>query len=127
MKLNLEDNAITAAVKLAEGNPGAAAVMGQLIQKHDQIDPDMPGGAFIKMCYLDDWQIYGPHIWILYKDVCEQSIARFIALLRAVQLCIIRQEDLVHASRERGIQPTFNPVDVHNDVCKQLDKFVRPE
>jgi hypothetical protein len=37
---------------------------------------------------LDSLGIYGPNVWVIFKDVCEQNHARMLAVLRATQLGI---------------------------------------
>jgi hypothetical protein len=32
---------------------------------------------------LDSLGIYGPNVWVIFKDVCEQNHARMLAVLRA--------------------------------------------
>jgi hypothetical protein len=34
---------------------------------------------------LDSLGIYGPNVWVIFKDVCEQNHARMLAVLRATQ------------------------------------------
>jgi hypothetical protein len=31
---------------------------------------------------LDSLGIYGPNVWVIFKDVCEQNHARMLAVLR---------------------------------------------
>lgn len=73
-------------VKMADGNPGAATVMARLATEGPKIDPDAAYGPFSAILGLDCDGIYGPDIWILYKDICGESLTRMVAVLRAVQL-----------------------------------------
>lgn len=91
-----------ALIKMTEGNPGALTVCMELIKKADAIDPDSLIGGFGKVLTLDTFEIYGPAIWMLYKDVCQQSLVLTIAALRAVQLGFRSPEDLHHAINNRG-------------------------
>lgn len=50
-------------MKMSDGNPGALKVLCG-------IDPFMILG-------LDNMRIYGPNIWIGFKDVCEENFADF--------------------------------------------------
>lgn len=70
---------------LAEGNPGAISVCAQLI-KDDYTDPNNAFGGFGALLSLDARGIYGPRIWMFYKDFCKQSIPHMLACLRAYQL-----------------------------------------
>lgn len=71
--------------KMSDGNPGAATVMMTIMENED-IDPDAAMGGIGTILSLDTHGIYGPRIWMLYKDVCKQNISHMLALLRAVQL-----------------------------------------
>lgn len=85
-RLTLEDTGKTAVFKLCEGNPGALNVLMQLVMSYEKIDPDSVFGNLSGLLSLDTYGIYGPRIWMLYKDVCGESIINMIAVLRAVQL-----------------------------------------
>jgi hypothetical protein len=39
---------------------------------------------------LDSLGIYGPNVWVIFKDVCEQNHARMLAVLRATQLGMLQ-------------------------------------
>jgi len=56
---------------MSEGNPGAANVLGQMMQK----DPDT---GLIKILHLDDMNIRGTQIWLGFKDHCGQDMERFM-------------------------------------------------
>lgn len=58
-------------IAMANGNPGAARVMCEMI-KHD------PVKGQIGLCHLDDKEIYGSDIWVVYKDICKQDIKVFM-------------------------------------------------
>lgn len=127
-RITLEDTVLSSITKLSEGNPGAAIALAAVFSAHETVDPNAsgPGGAVIKFLYLDDWGIYGPNIHVLFKDVCQCNPAKFIALLRGVQLDLIKQEQLVHASI-RPNKPDFDPDIVWQRVCNRLPKFQKPE
>jgi hypothetical protein len=36
-----------------------------------------------RIMLLDSLGIYGPNVWVIFKDVCEQNHARMLAVLRA--------------------------------------------
>jgi len=58
-------------MKMAEGNPGAARVMMDMIE-HDE------GRALSAIMHLDDMNMRGEQIWVGYKDYCGQNIEDFI-------------------------------------------------
>lgn len=92
-----------AIVAMADGNPGAVSVMVQMLQKGDAIDPQaFMGGGLSAILFMDTLGIYGSDIWILYKNVCGQSLNRTMGLLRAVQMGILSQRTLNNAVQACG-------------------------
>lgn len=83
---------------LAEGNVGAVTVLAQWMKFGAQIDPDCALPPHWAMCMLDDMDLVGPRIWVLYKDVCGQDIRRFLGVLRAHQLGFLSEMDLQAAA-----------------------------
>ena len=77
---------MSAVVKMSDGNPGAITVMAGLIKDGGKIDPNSFMGGFGNVMDLDTLRIYGPRIWMLYKDVCGQDLRVMCAVLRAWQL-----------------------------------------
>lgn len=57
---------------LAEGNPGAVEVLYEWIQ-YRGVDT-----AIFEMLELDVKHLYGHRIWVLYRDVCDEDIERFM-------------------------------------------------
>ena len=100
-RLELSDTIIDMGVKLADGNPGAARTMMECYSI-SAIDPENAWGNAAIFVALDSHGIYGPRIWMLYKDVCDHNAIGMLALLRAVQLGIITQEKLDIAIDNRG-------------------------
>ena len=101
-RITLEDTALSAVVKLVEGNPGATSVCTQLIKKTARIDPDTAMPEIINLLALDTLGIYGPRIWMLYKDFCKESIVSVITVLRAHQLGMLTEFDLQYAIDNYG-------------------------
>jgi hypothetical protein len=89
MRLNREDSVLDAIGKLSKGNPGATRVLTKLLSECD---------SFVEwstiMVLLDELNIYGSEIWLLYKDVCECDIAKVITALRSCQLGLITHDEL---------------------------------
>ena len=113
-KIVLTDTAEEMMVKMSEGNPGALSVCMQLLTETYKIDPDAALGGLSGILMLDTLGIYGPEIWMLYKDVCGEDIADTITVLRGYQLGFITYHQLHHAIQNGG-----NGLDV-NDVLKQV-------
>jgi hypothetical protein len=76
-RINLMDSTMDAVVKMVDGNPGAVTAVMQMIQHPN------PKGLLLFM-YLDDWQVYGSDIWVLYKDCCGQDMDNMFRLMEAV-------------------------------------------
>ncbi|MBA7687242.1 hypothetical protein ES703_95703 [subsurface metagenome] len=75
MRINLDMTLLDAVVKMAGGNPGATRVMCELME------PNLEGD-FMDICRLDDLKLYGPDIWLAYKDVCGMNIGKLRQRLR---------------------------------------------
>lgn len=78
-------------------NPGAATVLIEIIKEAKGIDPDAVLEWAAPCLALDSLRIYGSDIWLLYKDICGQSIEKMMAVLRAVQLGLARREEVLNA------------------------------
>ncbi len=74
-RITLDMSVMDAAIAISEGNPGAASVCGQLLQ-------DPSGMGLLDLCHLDDMALYGPNIWIGYKDICKEDIDLFREKIR---------------------------------------------
>lgn len=93
IRLNLTDSAQDVIFKMSSGNAGAINVLVQLL-KHDtqpvdrQLHPydALMGYGRMAILHMDYCRIYGEEIWLLYKDVCGESLVRLMAVLRANQL-----------------------------------------
>ena len=98
-RIEMTDTIITAIVKLAEGNPGAVTAMAEMAKASPIADPDAWSLELTPLFSLDTLGIYGSKIWMLFKDVCKEDAVKALALLRAVQLGLLR-EDVLHAAIE---------------------------
>lgn len=96
-RIELSDNFMSAAVKLAEGNPGALTAVMELFSQTPTIDPDAAFGGFAGLFSLDVMGVYGSRIWMFYKDVCRQDMVRMVGLQRAVQLGLLEEGVLLRA------------------------------
>ena len=97
-RIELSDTMQDAIVKLSEGNPGAINVMMTMLESGGEIDPDSALGGFGNILSL----IYGPRIWMLFKDVCRQNINATVGLLRTCQLGLLSEEELNYAIDNYG-------------------------
>ena len=101
-RLDLHDTALDAMVKLAEGNLGAANVLTRLLSDGAKIDLDNRLGGLGSLLSLDSLGIYGSRIWMLYKDVCNQSLITTVGVLRGWQLGLISTSSLQQAVDNYG-------------------------
>ena len=122
MTIELKDSFTDILVKLSKGNPGAISVLTQMIKHTTTIDPDAAMGPLAHLLNLDSFSIYGPRIWMLYKDVCKQDLATMLAVLRAVQLGKLSRGTMNHAIDNYG--EGMDIVSVIDIVKKELPNFV---
>ena len=80
------------AVTMSEGNPGAASVIGQLLQDDT---------GFMKLLGLDDMNIRGTQIWVGYKDHCGEDIEKFKAAIHE------RDADMVETINKECLYADF--------------------
>ena len=94
-----------------------------MLKRGAEIDPDALGGGLSGLLSLDTHGIYGSEIWMLYKDVCGQSLPKTIGLLRAVQLGFESESKL-----KQAIQSYGNGINVDvlfQRVCERLPNFAK--
>jgi len=91
-----------AIVKLSDGNPGAVVVLAECLKRGEEIDPDSAFGGLGPIFDFDTLGIYGPRIWMLFKDVCGQDLRIMLAVLRAHQLGFLRESELNQAIDNYG-------------------------
>ena len=87
---------------MAEGNPGALSVMMELYKITPEIDSMNLLGGLGTILLLDTFEIYGPRIWMLYKDFCQENIEKTLFVLRACQMGIMSQCELDFAIDNYG-------------------------
>lgn len=122
-RIDLTDSAMSAVMKLAEGNPGAITAIMKMMERAQSIDPDSAFGSFGPLFSLDRMGIYGSRIWILWKDVCGHDALRVETLFRAAQLGIIRDEAISGATKPGDFD--FN--DLLSQVQAELPAFGRAQ
>jgi hypothetical protein len=70
---------------------------------------------------LDSLGIYGPNVWVIFKDVCEQNHARMLAVLRATQLGMLSSEALLEVSNRQYRNEGNKTIDVAELYFKVKD------
>lgn len=122
MKIDFNDTVIDSFLKMADGNPGAITVMLQLMDETPHIDPDNILGGFGNILDFDTMGIYGSDIWILYKDVCGESIENVVALLRGRQLGLLNENTIdahIHAHSFGG-----KPYTEYDSLVKSIREII---
>jgi len=125
-RLELSDTTFDVCYKMSEGNPGALTVCAQLLLHGGAIDPDGFLGGFGAVFGLDTLGIYGPRIWMLFKDVCGQDLVKMCAVLRADQLGFIQGLDIDAAIDGRGEYP-LDCDELLKQVRERLPNFQQEE
>lgn len=72
-KINPAESVTQNLARMSEGNPGALSVLVKMLQRKS--------GLF-DILLLDDMQIYGPSVWIGYKDWARQDLEVFVKGLK---------------------------------------------
>lgn len=101
-RIQLEDSNMDILLKMAEGNPGALNVCARLLVEGSEIDPQSFAGGLGAILHMDSLGIYGPSIWMLYKDVCKEDLEMTMAILRATQLGLLLRKDLLQVIDNHG-------------------------
>ena len=124
-RIQLTDNIQSMCVKMVDGNPGALSVCMQMLKEGDKIDPQAVFGGVGQILALDTERIYGSRIWMLYKDVCNENLTKTIALLRGIQLGLIKSTEVQHAIDNYG--KGIDVDDVLTKVQEELPNFGKEE
>lgn len=124
-KITLADNAMSAVVKMCEGNPGAMTALVEVIKYGKQVDPNDFMGGLGKILALDTLEIYGTDIYVLWNDICDRNTSKMIAVLRANQLGFISNQILKEAChRQDRIGRDIIPVEeLYSKVIERLPDF----
>jgi hypothetical protein len=129
-KVDLSDTFMDIMVKLAAGNPGALSVVMELYRSTTKIDPAAGLGELHYLLFLDDMDLYGDRIWILYKYVCGSDLIKTVAVLRGYQLGHVSKiaiKDAVEAIRNHVGKPNLDVDDILAKVKADLPDFGRQE
>ena len=106
-RVTLDMTPIDAIMELADGNPGAITVLAQGFNTCPRIDPDSALGGFGLILWLDDNEIYSSDIWVLYKDICDQSMLNLFTVMRSVNLGLLPISEVKATMRQ-----TYNTIDI---------------
>lgn len=93
-RIDPNDSGLTAAMKLADGNPAALRALSEIMTSTKAHDPGAAAGPVTHLLSLDRLGIYGSGIWMLYDDICGRNAFTLINLLRAQQLGFVSEREL---------------------------------
>ena len=65
-EININGSVLDMLLLMAEGNPGAATVLSQIMNKYD--------AGTMSIFDLDDMNIRGAQIWVAFKYVCNEDL-----------------------------------------------------
>ena len=125
-KIELNDTTMSIMMKMSEGNPGAVSALIEIMQKHDEIDPQALMGPIGAIMILDTWKIYGTDIYVLFSDKCNRDVRKMLMLMRATQLGLFSQSKLQQMAKDQMhkinlTDEEFNELD--EKVCTELKEF----
>ena len=78
--ITLKDSSLTAAIKMAEGNPGALIAIMRLLNDTED--------GILALLHLDEMGIRGYKIWVGYNDYCNNNLEKFY------NCCLNREEKM---------------------------------
>ena len=107
--------------RISGGNPDALNVCARVLKEGPQIDPDDAFTGIGCLLDLDSLGVYGSRIWMLYKDVCGENLAVFIAICRGWQLGFLNKETLLYAIDHNGVG--LDVEDICAKVTERLPNF----
>jgi hypothetical protein len=123
-RIKLTDKTCDVVTKMSEGNSGAMNVLLYMLRPNT-IDLDNWLGGLGAILMLDSLGIHGADIYVLYNDICKRSLAKTLAVLRAIQLGLFKGDVLKNAtSRQDYSGCELVPVDeLYLKVKEKLPNF----
>jgi len=104
------DNNKKCITKLCQNNPGCIRSLVELAEYYDSIkNPHIEVLGLLHL--LDEFEIYGTDIYILWNDKCNQDIKKFILLIRATQFNIVTLKNLKRMAEDQSRKFNFSDKD----------------
>jgi len=72
--------------EMSEGNPGAIDCMIRLL-KHDE-------EAIFYIMFLDNMEIYGSKIYMIWNDCCNRDMTKFVETLQYLESGAVTKEEI---------------------------------
>ena len=89
---------------MAGENIGAATFCLQLLKDYKKYDPQSALGGLSPLYKLDELGLYNEKIWLLWKDICNENLGKFILLFRSVQLGFLDADQLIKFTDYRTME-----------------------
>lgn len=126
-RIELTDTLFSAMEKMCEGNPGAMVSLTEMCVNNKTIDPQDAFGELGPVLSLDTLGIYGPDIYVLHNDICENKTAKTLSILRANQLGLLSSDIIKDACsrQDRSGKELIDIDKVYEDVRNRLSGFDR--
>lgn len=128
-KVKLDDTDMDAILKVAGGNPGAIMAIAEILNNSVAIDPQNVLGGLGLVLVLDEWEIYGTDIYILFNDKCNRDVRQMLMMMRAVQLGFLPLAKLKEMASDQMMKVNLTDdewEELDKKVCDRLDGFMRP-
>ena len=124
--LSQTDTLESTILKMADGVSGALEALGKIVNQGPDIDPQMEYSGIGHLFLLDEWEIYGLGIFILFNDKCKGDVRKFLLLLRATQLGKYPKSKIKELASDQHQQVTISDEvwrEVDYVVCRELPGF----
>jgi len=96
--------------RLCQSNPGCIRSLVELVECYGPVhNPHIEALGLFHL--LDEFEIYGTEIYILWNDKCNQDIEKFILLIRATQFNIVTLKNLKRMAEDQRRQFNFTDKD----------------
>ena len=114
----ISDGQMDQLLELAGKNPGAFAVITNVLKKSCLICPDLE--PLIPLFQFHRAGIRGDKLWMLWKDVCGERMYKLLAVGVAMKHNLVKDEEVMHAVMNRG-----HGLDVYDLVDKAIAIYPR--
>lgn len=116
----LKERQVAQLMELAGKNPGAFAVITNVLGKSCLICPDLE--PLIPLFQFHRAGIRGDKLWMLWKDVCGERMYKLLAVGVAMKHNLVKDEEVMHAVMNRG--QGLDVYDLVEKVMTLYPKFV---
>ena len=118
-RISDSDKLETNLAKIAGGTQGAISALADIVEKGPNIDPEMGFSGIGHVLFLNEWEIYGSEIYILFEDKCHGNVRKLLLLLRATQLGKFAKSKLKELATDQ-----YKQLAISNEIWKELDYVV---